>query len=972
VTNSKKALLGIALSAVALATTAQAQTSATSSTTSTASTGSVVRPLATRADPFWGNIDPFWGNIDPFGNEINPFWGNIDPFWGSIDPFWGSIDPFWGNINPFWGSIDPFNRDPADFAGELPPEYAQVGTFWRNFGTFWYNTNKEWDALGPRLGNDGKYQSLNNLLSTMVSDAEAMWGTAVTARTGRSFREGYANAMFAKHGLTLGDLNSYEGMTQADRTRFILDWYDGLMDFAGADHIDHWMPMIKWNPRITMDQGSGYRSTIGLIDARVSGNYDLENNISWSGGYVNGVMGHGNSVASLLVANHDGRGLMGIAPNSNVVAFNPFDATGTASWEDVKLGIQAVGSRGASIINLSLGVPGSTFHQDWRYVFSDSRVAPYTNSSVFVMAAGNDGISQTTNLKWNWTYNPAMIIVGSVNPHGEISSFSNRPGTACLLNGIYSYSTCSEQNRLKYRFIVAPGEAILVSDGAGNLVRRSGTSFAAPLVSGAVALLHGRWPWLANYDQESIDIILKSATDLGSSGPDEVYGMGLLNVQASQSPLNFNNLVFYESKNGVITQRTASAVRAGGVKSTWQADNVFMYMFEPIGRTQRDFVIPLSSNLIGQKSSAGGSLEYFQSYLTTRFTDWIRTGQFTGFTDTDSVEVPAGNGLQVTFSGTSPDRFLSGGHSMMDGHMAVKVSNPERGFALSSGYGQAGLGLNAKSGFGLTSDHSADTGGVNPLLGLASGGAFVSAEYRLAPGVTLSTGLTERELKHSNLPGLKDSERQALRGLKPYQAAAINIGVTYDFAKDASLTASYTRLDEAEALLGVQSINEGDLRHGSVTDAATLSATAGIGSGFQLSASATAAKTYSVGNDQAFTTGEGGVLSSAFAVAVAKTGVVGKRDHLRLSVAQPLHVENGEMKFTTIGVVDRLTGEIGPVTQRFDVGNQQRSFVGEMIYAAPILSGSGEFSLFGRAELQSETKGEAGDFIAGARIGIEF
>ena len=334
---------------------------------------------------------------------------------------------------------------------------------------------------------------------------------------------------------------------------------------------------------------------------------DLANNIIYSGGYDNPLNGHGTAVASLMVAEHDGRGLMGIAPNATVAAYNPFDATGTASWADVSAGVLALSARGASVINMSLGVPGWSLHQDWGQVFANPAVAAATQNTVFVIAAGNEGKIQLTDIAWNWATDPNLILVGSVNPSGEISSFSNTPGTACLLNN----GVCQAQNRIWNRFIVAPGEAILVSDGNGGFIRRSGTSFAAPLVSGAIALLHDRWPWLAKHPDESVEIILRSAKDLGSSGPDQVYGWGLLDVKASQSPLNFNNLVFYENKKGVITKKTASSIRSGGLKSTWEADGAYFSMFENIGDTRRDFVVPLSSRLVGQMTSAGGSAEYF-------------------------------------------------------------------------------------------------------------------------------------------------------------------------------------------------------------------------------------------------------------------------------------------------------------------------------------------------------------------------
>ena len=64
----------------------------------------------------------------------------------------------------------------------------------------------------------------------------------------------------------------------------------------------------------------------------------------------------------------------------------------------------------------------------------------------------------------------------------------------------------------------------------------SGTSMAAPIVTGAVALLHSYWGHLKNNPQATASILFESATDLGAPGVDAVYGHGLLNIQAAFDP----------------------------------------------------------------------------------------------------------------------------------------------------------------------------------------------------------------------------------------------------------------------------------------------------------------------------------------------------------------------------------------------------------------------------------------------------
>ena len=183
--------------------------------------------------------------------------------------------------------------------------------------------------------------------------------------------------------------------------------------------------------------------------------------------------------------------VMGISPRSRVIAYNPFDETGTAGWEDIATGVKMLTANRASIVNMSLGIPGTTLDQGWNGVFSRSDVSGTAKNSLFVVAAGNQGVSQTKDIAWNFKTNPEILIVGSVTLDGKISNFSNRPGTACLTEG----NVCKPGARLMDRFLVAPGELILVEDDKGGVKRATGTSFAAPLVTGAAALIQDRWPW---------------------------------------------------------------------------------------------------------------------------------------------------------------------------------------------------------------------------------------------------------------------------------------------------------------------------------------------------------------------------------------------------------------------------------------------------------------------------------------------
>lgn len=954
--SSSLLLGGVALAAVLCAAPAAAQ--------ETPSTEEAVEEVTTPLSPRYGTIGAFYGNIDPFYGKIDPFYGTINPFYGNITSFWGTINPFYGNITSFWGTINPFYGNIGAFDGTRPA-IGDIGRYWEQFGTFWQES-------APLYSDPLKAPELAVRFSDILARSELMWGAAVKQATGKTFMDGVAKPLFLKYGIDPAVPSTLQNLSTERRAQFFLDWYDSLMGYSGTDRVDHWMRAVNWTPAITQQQGSGARSIIGLIDATATGDPDLADNIVYSGGGTAIVGGHGVGVASLMVAAHDRAGVVGIAPNATVVAYNPFDATNTASFKAVKDGIITLGNRGASVINMSLGVPGYTLHPDWRKLFSDSSVSLFADPAVvsathgkvtFVMAAGNDGKVQTDNIRWDWSKAPALIIVGSVDMSGKISNFSNTPGTACMLDGTH----CYEQNRLMNIFMVAPGELILLPDGQGGFVRRSGTSFAAPLVSGAITLLHDRWPWLAKHPRETVEIMLRSARDLGAPGIDPVYGRGMLDVAASQAPLNFDALKFYEVRNGVMTAVSGGDVRAGGIKTTWEAEGVYFHLYETIGSTFRDFTVPLSSSLVGKAGTLTGSSEYFQRFIEQRLRDWI--GGTGGFTDVATIAGTPAAGWQASLSAKSPYSSMFRSAPARVPHSSMRIAHDESGVAFAAGSGEGALAMNALAGMELSSDYASE-GGVNPLLGLASGDSFANVEMKVARGTLVSVGVTSQEVDHSRMFDRSEEERRHYDGVDNFNANALNVRVTHRPGANVTVSASYARVNEKNSLLGVQSRMNADLDHGAVSDTLTVGASAELPRGLTLALTATGGRTQS-NAEQGLSTKGSGVLSSAFALALTKTGVLSSSDRMRVSVAQPLHIEKGELAYSSVQVVDRQTGELGLVEQRFGIGGGTRAYRGELIYASPVFGNAGELGFFGRADLKTG-ESRVDEFAMGARLKLGF
>jgi len=944
------------------------------------------------------SLSPFYGDINPFYGDIDAFWGDIDAFWGDINPFYGDIDAFWGDINPFWGDISPFYGDIDAFWGDIDAFYGDIAAFDANhlesFGNFWGDHQAQISAVNARFDairfdangaiiRDGAPSLMMNEMNALIAQAEAQFGAEYTNRTGNDFSV-LVDEIFARHGADAGNRATLEYMTAAQRGALFLDWHDSINVFSGIDAVDHWMTTINWTPELTQIQGNGRDTIIGIIDGSFNTDTDLGNNVIWAGGYDSPVGGHGAGVASLIAGAHDGEGVMGIAPDVKIATYNPFDPNAISGWDEVKAGILAMQPNGlqsanqygrTSIINMSLGEKGWMVTQGLADIFSDKDIQKVNRDTVYVIASGNEGVTQNTDVEWYYGKDaPVTIFVGSVGPTGDISAFSNRPGDTCLLdNGV-----CGAGNELYLRTVVAPGEMILLSDGQGGVTRHSGTSFSAPLVSGTIALLHDRWPWLSVEPEASAEIIFRSARDLGAPGPDEVYGWGLLDVQASQSPLDFNAMTFNMHKagngngNGNAVAMTGEQLLAAGIPSNWETENVFFTGFENVGETYRDFSIPVSTFTFGQSTDAlGRGQERFQDYVSQRFSNWINSGGSdsdgdgqAGFTELRSNGSDLGNEWALRYDGMAP-RFDQQGRLQMV-HGAATLIAPKGKASFTFGHGQGAMALTGYQ-FGIQSDHDPLTGGVNPILGLASGQTFAQAGYKVASNTTVRVGFSENRLEWDEVA--IDNPQQALlqREFGDRPARAMTLDIEQKVNDRISIGVQYTMLDEANAVLGTQTTSEQFLGNGSQTEAMTVSASVDIGSGFSLDVSATGGRT-ETSDDQLFTNA-GAVMSTAGQISASKKGLLSRKDTLRLSVAQPLQIEQGELQFTSEQVINRDTGERGFVTQTFGIGTQRR-ITTEAVYAMPV-SNRADFALFGRHVSAGDNANDNG-FVLGGNFNFRF
>ena len=951
-------------------------------------------------------MSPFYGNLSPFYGPLSPFWGNLSPFYGNLSPFWGNLSPFttptdaglnalYGTANnAFWGSgpANPFVKNPSPNVN-----FSQINGFWNTEGASFAALQQNWSTAQTAAD----YQNIaNQLQSTVLDPAGTFWGKAVAAplpKVGQSltppappspilkgatgvsagastssFGLNFANSVLTNAGVTFnanGSINSSSlaGLSPTQQAMLFMNLYDGLMSYSGTGHVDWWMGATGWSPNLASIVGSVYKAdypvVIGMLDFTITPSGATSKGALTQYGSSVFANGHGAAVGSLIMGSVDGSGVMGILPaqDANVIVYNPYDSTGTTNWTDVGTGIQVLstsiyGNRKSGapvgVINASLGVPGWTLNPGWNDALSSGAAFGHN----LVVAAGNEGVQQTTDVPWNFAKNPTLIVVGSVGLDGTISNFSNTPGEACLVDT--ASGVC---DKLKNHFIVAPGELILVSDGNGGVTRQSGTSLAAPLVSGAIALLQARWPWLGYYPTETAQIILKSATPKGTNpGADPIYGVGELNIAASQAPLNWNNVTFTQVTGSggkqiaapVTVSQVITQVQSG-TQAVWNTSQLYFTALETVGNTHRDFQIPMSSSLLGQLVNTEAGQQQFQSYLSTNLQSWVAGGGH--FADASAVQ----KSMLGFMQSSTPIAKVAG----MDLRLKMAPSEMTYGFrsnglpvntdmalvgglqTLRFGYGQGAAALDGHTAFTQTSDYQIDRGGANPLLGLASGGAY--ADWRMAVGKkwAVNFGLTQRRsVRDISVFG----PMIQTTGASNYTASAEHFGVDYSPIDRLVIHTSITRLNEDHALLGVQSLQNGALQNGSTTNGATVGFDFEVSPTVAFSASGTVTRTDAKGL-QSIHTSDGGLIGSAGEMALTKSSLFDPLDRLRFSVSKPMQVTSGNVEYADYGVVDRQTGALGVINESVAAGGSRTPLVAEMFYGRLLPSQSAEVSVFFRA-----------------------
>ncbi len=206
-------------------------------------------------------------------------------------------------------------------------------------------------------------------------------------------------------------------------------------------------------------------------------------------------------------------GIVGVAPKAELLAVSVWiegpnsgpNPAGIGTDQQIPNAVRWAVDNGARVINMSLGSTSTTWPESWDEAFLYAE----QHDVVIVAAAGNraGGLTQVGAPATI----PGVLSVAGLDRSGVASKESSSEGISIA--------------------VAAPSENLVGGLPGAFYAEWSGTSGAAPLVSGVAALIRSKYPELSA--AQVINRIVGTARDAGKPGFDTIYGYGVLDVKAA-------------------------------------------------------------------------------------------------------------------------------------------------------------------------------------------------------------------------------------------------------------------------------------------------------------------------------------------------------------------------------------------------------------------------------------------------------
>ena len=662
---------------------------------------------------------------------------------------------------------------------------------------------------------------------------------------------------------------------------------------------------------------TGAGATVAVVDTGVQPNHvDLQANLSsdsidiTDGGANVDFDGHGTAVAGVVAAVKNDFGVHGVAFNSSILAVKASDDSASANFSqvDVAAGVNYAVAHGADVINLSLG--GAVANPS---PLRNALVAATAAGVIVVASVGNTGNNvlpeDPAAFAGDADMNGLLIAVGAVDSNNNMASFSNKCGDD-------AEDFC----------IFAPGVAVPTTGLGGGLVAASGTSFSAPHVSGAAALLLQAFPSLTS--TQVVDLLLTSAADLGATGVDDIFGRGLVNLRTALAPLGVLSVPTGSTVEGDAAALDDTGLSLGPAFGDALAGLAFLDRAIILDAYQRPYRIALGN------------------YVTASRADFNLDHLLAPDRGTN-LDLPVAGGINLAFGLTQDD-------------VTAPALSREFSDETDSGPRLASLsltgGLDNRTRFGLGYNLSAGRQ-IAALDGTADpAGLFWTAEDSLAPQARLigpgdGFGVARRiaEGTRLSLAWLDNSG-----GDGAGQGSIGQARLSHRFRSGAELAIGFANVTEDGAFLGSEATGAFGLGTQATSRFYTLQGRLPLGLGFGLGLSLIASYTAA---EVEIDDGQGALLhdfdtvrADAFGLGIVADGVFAERDRLGFLAGQPLRVFDADARLT-LPVERDLDGNVTQQSEQVTLTPSGREIDLQIAYRRP-LPGGFDLSSWAMMQLQ--------------------
>lgn len=653
---------------------------------------------------------------------------------------------------------------------------------------------------------------------------------------------------------------------------------------------------------------TGTGITVAVIDSGVNIQHpDLVNQIAAGGfDFVNNTgtvtdtdpSYHGTHVAGIIAAEKNGFGIRGVAYNAKILplaAINPSSPT-TA----IRDSVTRAKNLGAKVINASYGpndIANDLFVQNGAQFFWNNALAEadayldYANAGgILVFAAGNSYTPSTALINNHPTGGAFLPFIRPANNSIAIGQpgayrYSEDGVTLSTLTADYSglegkliaavalntdnTTIASFSNRCgvaKDWCIAAPGVNIMSTGAANTYDPLDGTSFAAPHVAGALAVLLQQHPELT--PTQVVNLLLNTATDIGDPGVDVIFGHGALNLAAAQQSTGPFMVVTGSSMSGNQVLLNNSSVHSSPAFGASFVNALGSTNIGILDGYTRNFTVSLGQRVATRLSSLDG-LSAMQRFGQDEFRPAVAIDDRSRV----SFTLRPKDGVQRVSDENPGSRVASYNFAHKLGETAaVNVShNDARANALSF----------SESDRSLLSSQVTGNGVGNPYLD------FVADGY--ANNVTMDLPWEGRFRATAAMGAAAEDGGQR----NMLAMAEVGFG---NAARSIALTTG--AMIEENRLLGLQGTGAFALGQGATTWFSGISGRWQLAPKTEIAASFYGGVTSGKAASDSLVRGIEQVTSTTWRVGLTQKDVAQEGDRFRLNVAQPLRAESGAMNLS--------------------------------------------------------------------------